>query len=153
MNIQDFQENNIIDPNLRRTQNANASSAKKIVTPQEMGFTHEETKKAGRPEDPILDNLDKAIARKQKEAQLMADAIEESDGEGISEGEFQDILEQSRAELEDDGIPTESDMQGIQNIYNKPEVTIPDENPTSNLLDELDAELEQDEADYQAYAR
>lgn len=156
MNIQEFQENNIIDPNLRRKQNqdTNATGKKKIVTPQEMGFTHEEEKKLNRPEDPILDNMEKAIARKQKEAQLLSNAIEESDGEGISEEEFQDILEQAKYDLEDDNIPTEEEMNNSVDVLpKKPEVKIPSENPTADLMDELDAELEQDEEDYKQYAK
>lgn len=140
MNIQEFQENNIIDPNLR------PKSEKRIVTPREMGFTHEETVKKGRPEDPILDDLDKAIERKQREARLLSNAIEESDGEGLSEDEFQDLLVQARDEFEDDGIPTENEL--VDQILPIHETKISNENPTRDIMDELDKELEKDEKDY-----
>lgn len=139
MSIQEFQENNIIDPNLR------PKSEKRIVTPREMGFTHEETVKKGRPEDPILDDLDKAIERKQREAFLMSNAIDESDGEGISEDEFQDLLVQARDEIEDDGIPTADE---IVNEILPNHQTIISKNPTSDIMDELEEELEKDEKDY-----
>lgn len=164
MNLNEFQNNgteidntNIVDPNLaRRSQgtqrnstmtNPNTSQQKRVVTPQEMGFTHEEPEKLDRPERPILDSMEKAIARKQREARLLADAIDESDGEGISEEEFQDILVQAREELsDDDGIPTDYDLN--QSITKNAVVELPDENPAYNLMDELDAEIEKDEEEY-----
>ena len=167
MNLNQFQNDgeinnaNIVDPNLmRRSQqpegtqgfstivDPNVAPTKRVVTPQQMGFTHEE-KKLERPEQPILDNMERAIARKQREARLLADAIEESDGEGISEEEFQDLLVQARDEIEDDGIPVEDEdvMPPKSNI-----TMLPEENPTHDLMDELEAELEADmndpEADY-----
>lgn len=142
MNLNEFNEsNNIVDPNLRQQ--------KRKVTPRDMGFTHDEPEKYKRPEDPILDDMDKAIARKQREARLLANAIEESDGEGITEGEFQDLLVQARNEInEDDGIPTEEEL--VEKILpSKQQVTkLPVENPVMNIMDELDEELAQDEEDY-----
>ena len=154
----EIDNSNIVDPNLRRrTQGTqefstivdpNVPRQKRIVTPQEMGFTHEEVVRPMRPEDPILDNMDKAIARKQREARLLANAIEESDGEGISEEEFQDLLVQAKDELNDDGIPTEDDLRE-QVMPKKSTITmLSNENPTQDLMDELEAELEKDEADY-----
>lgn len=143
MNIQEFQENNIIDPNLM------PKTQKRKVTPREMGFTHEEPEKRMRPEDPILDDMDKAIARRQREAMIMANAIEESDGEGVSEEEFQDLLVQNKSIIEEDGIPTEQEL--VEKILpTKREVTesLTKENPTRNIMDELDEELAQDEEDY-----
>ena len=164
MNLNEFQgdidNSNIVDPNLARKQqgtqdisikdpNLSNLSRKKIVTPQEMGFTHEEPKILQRPEDPILDSMEKAIARKQREARLLADAIDESDGEGVSEEEFQDLLVQARDEIYDDGIPTETLREDV--MPPKSTITmIPDENPTQDIMDELDRELEEDEADYAA---
>ena len=165
MNLNEFQgdidNSNIVDPNLVRKQqgtqeistkdpNISNLSRKRIVTPQEMGFTHEEPKVLQRPEDPILDSMEKAIARKQREARLMADAIEESDGEGISEEEFQDLLVQARDEIYDDGIPTESSLREDVMPPKSTITMIPDENPTQDIMDELDRELEEDEADYAA---
>lgn len=161
MNIDEFKdENNIVDPNVARkaagTQRisrpaANQPREKRIVTPQEMGFTHEEPKKLKSAEEPILDRMDIAIARKRKEAQLMADAIDEADGEGVSEEEFQDILIQAKDEIEDDGIPEEDNVQSfIQQNHDKEQYksTLPEQNPANSLMDELDAELEDDEEDY-----
>lgn len=161
MNINEFQdENNIVDPNVRRKQGSqeiskqpapNQPRTKRIVTPQEMGFTHEEVKKE-RPEQPILDNLDKAIARKQREAILMANAIDEADEEGLREDEFQDLLEQAKDELDADAvIPTEEEFNNKEKENGnkaKQETSLPETNPAVNLMDELDAEIEQDEADY-----
>lgn len=174
MNINEFKdENNIIDPNVRRAQGTQEisrptpnqqrtrrsadivrSANKKIVTPQEMGFTHPEKEVIERPEQPILDNMEKAIARKQREAQLLADAIDESGGEGVTEEEFQDLLIQARDEIysdENDGIPTEEDTEqtSYNNFRNESTITsLPNENPASSLIDDLDAEIEKDEADY-----
>lgn len=166
MNISEFQNeenlNYVVDPNLVRKQqqqedqlrativDPNAASKKRKVTPQEMGFTHEEPVKLQRPEDPILDRMDLAIARKKNEAMIMSQAIDESDGEGITEEEFQDLLVQAKDELDIlDEIPTEEPHKSV--MPNKSEMTnIPIENPTQNLMDELDAELEKDEADYKA---
>ena len=154
-NTEEINNTNIVDPNLLRKsqgtqENSNSTPKKRIVTPQEMGFTHEEPVILKRPEDPILDNLDKAIQRKQAEARLMANAIEESDGEGITEEEFQDLLVQAKDEINgDDGIPTEDELV---NKVLPPKSTIegiPTENPTHDLMDELDAELEKDNADYE----
>lgn len=158
MNLDQFrEENNIIDPNLRRktpgTQGTsvivdpNVARAKRVVTPQEMGFTHEEPVKINRPEDPILDRLDMAIARKQNEARIMANAIEESDGEGISEEEFQDLLVQNEDVL-DDGIPTEEELLD-RVLPSTKEITnsLPSENPAYDLFDELDAEDDEPEYD------
>ena len=160
MNLNEFQNNeidntNLVNPNIRKRvvvsqeNSNNASSQKRIVTPQQMGFTHEEPEKI-RPEDPILDNLDKAIARKQREARLLASAIEESDGEGISEDEFQDLLVQARDEIEDDGVPVDEDEEDYEKeIPRKSSINmIPNENRSKDLMDELEAELEQDEVDY-----
>ena len=147
MNLNEFQNdgreivnNNIVDPNLmRRSQGtqgiSNSAGQRRIVTPQEMGFTHEEKVIPKRPEDSILDRADIAIARKQREAMLMAEAIEESDGEGISEEEFQDLLVQARDEINnDDGIPTENELN---NQIPKSNITaMPVENPAQNLMDE-----------------
>ena len=155
MNLNEFQNeenmNYVVDPNLVRKQqgtqnNSTAAdqSKKRKVTPQEMGYTHVEPKKYARPEDPILERMDIAMNRKMNEARLMSQAIEESDGEGITEGEFQDLLVQSGDAL-DDGIPT------LEESYTPPKSSItglPVENPTQDLMDELDAELAQDEADY-----
>lgn len=165
MKLNDFQNNEqtnyVVDPNLvkkdqgsqnfSRIVDPNVSRQKRIVTPQEMGFTHEEPERYKTPEEPILNNLDKAIARKQREARLLANAIEESDGEGISEEEFQDLLVQAKDEIEDDGIPTEDNLRE-QVMPKKSTITMmPVENPTLDLMDELEAELEKDEADYAAH--
>ena len=161
MNLNEFQNgeidnSNIVDPNLARRQgtqnnsnNSNQPRPKKVVSPKDMGFVNEEPEKLGRPEDPILDSMEKAIARKQREARLLAAAIEESDGEGVSEEEFQDLLVQARDEInEDDGIPSESDLRD-QVMPPKSTITmIPDENPTYDLMNELDRELKEDEEDY-----
>lgn len=155
MNLNEFQNNEstnyVVDPNLVRRQQQQGtqgnSTGKRKVTPQEMGFTHEEEqKKYARPEDPILDKMDLAIERKRREALLMSQAIEEADGEGVSEGEFQDLLVQANESLEvGDEIPTLPDPAPVK-VNN----ALPVENPTQSLMDELDAELAQDEADYQA---
>ena len=161
MNLNEFQNGqidnlNIANPNLtiRGSQGnstinvTNPNLQKRVVTPQDMGFTHEEPKRYKTPEEPILDRMDKVIERKRKEAVLMANAIEESDGEGISEEEFQDILVQAKDELVDDGIPMET-HQYEQVMPKKSTITmIPNENPTYDLMDELEAELEKDEAEY-----
>ena len=165
MSINEFQNgeidnNNIVDPNLRRrpegTQSfstivdPNVPRQKRVVTPQEMGFTHEEVVLPKRPEDPILERAEKAIARKQREARLLAQAIDESDGEGVSEEEFQDLLVQAREELADDGIPTEEDLRE-QVMPKKSTITmLSDENPAQDLMAELEAEFEEDEADYRS---
>lgn len=167
MNLNEFQNeenknlNYVVDPNLARKQQGtqnystivdpNATPKKRKVTPQEMGFTHEEPVKLQRPEDPILDRMDIAIARKQNEARLMAQAIDESDGEGITEEEFQDLLVQAKDELNpEDIIPTEEELRE-QVMPKKSTISgIPVENPTQDLMDELDAELEKDEAEYEA---
>lgn len=166
MNLNEFQNdenknmNYVVDPNLVRKQqqgtqgystivDPNLAPKKRKVTPQEMGFTHEEPVKLNRPEDPILDRMDLAIARKQNEARLMAQAIDESDGEGVSEEEFQDLLVQAKDEL-DDGIPTEEELRD-QVMPSKSTITgLPVDNPTQDLMDELDAELEKDDAEYEA---
>lgn len=158
MNLDQFrEENNIIDPNLRRksqgTQGTsvivdpNVARTKRVVTPQEMGFTHEEPVKINRPEDPILDRMDIAIKRRQDEARLMANAIEESDGEGITEEEFQDLLVQHKEEL-NDGIPTEEELLD-RVLPSTKEITnsLPSENPAYDLFDELDAEDDEPEYD------
>lgn len=146
MNLDEFQDvNNIVDPNVRRKMAGApvgstplASSGKRIVTPQEMGFTHEEPVKIDRPEAPILDDLDVAIRRKQNEARIMADAIEESDGEGVSEEEFQDLLIQAKDQLDENYIPEEDD--GIPYEY---EPTLPtEEAPSRDIFAELEAEGE-----------
>ena len=163
MNLNEFQNdenmNYVVDPNLVRKQQGtqgystivdpNLAPKKRKVTPQEMGFTHEEPEKLQRPEDPILDRMDLAIARKQNEARLMAQAIDEADGEGVSEEEFQDLLIQAKDELDiDDGIPTEDELRE-QVMPPKSTITgFPNENPTQSLMDDLEAELAQDEADY-----
>ena len=148
MNLNQFHdENNIVDPNLQKSLGTQGNSTeKRIVTPQQMGFTHEEPQKIARPEQPILDDLEKAIARKQNEARLMADAIEESDGEGVSEEEFQDLLKNTT--FEDDGIPSEEELVKAV-LPNKTDITtLATENPASNLLADLEAEDKEDEADY-----
>ena len=165
MSIKDFQNGeidntNIVDPNLARKQQGtqsyssivdpNVPKQKRVVTPQEMGFTHEEPVILKRPEDPILDNMDKAIARKQREARLLANAIDESDGEGITEEEFQDLLVQARDEIENDGIPTEEELLDRVLPQTSDVTTLPTENPAQDLMAELEAELEEDEADYAA---
>ena len=123
MNLNDFKDqNNIVDPNLRRRPQGSQEiseniivdpnlkrAQKRIVTPQEMGFTHEENK-IERPEQPILDRMELAIERKRNEARLMAEAIEESDGEGISEEEFQDLLKHQ--DFDDEFIPSENSFNG-----------------------------------------
>ena len=162
MNITEFQNTeidnaNIVDPNLmRRSQgtqeNSNSAGQKRVVTPEEMGFTNKEVPKPQTPLDPILNGMDKAIARRQAEARLMADAIDEAEGEGVSEDEFQDLLLQNKdvinAEV-DDGIPTEDELLE-QVMPSKSTITmIPDENPVHNLMDELEAELEKDDAEYE----
>lgn len=163
MSIYEFQNQgeeinnaNIVDPNLMRkstgTQgNSTSTPQKRVVTPEQMGFVNKEEPKPQTPLDPILDGMEKAIARKQREAALLAEAIEEADGEGVSEEEFQDLLVQARDEINaDDGIPTEDELLE-QVMPPKSTITmIPDENPVHGLMDELNAELEQDEADYQA---
>ncbi len=167
MNLNEFQNeenknmNYVVDPNLVRKQqpkesfskivDPNITPKKRKVTPQEMGFTHEEPELLKRPEDPILDRLDVAIARKQNEARLMAQAIDEADGEGVSEEEFQDLLVQAKDELDmNDGIPTEDELRD-QVMPKKSTITgIPVENPTQDLMDELDAELAKDDADYES---
>lgn len=153
MNLNQFQNdeidnNNIVDPNLMRKQQmnqaSNAPTQKRVVTPQQMGYTHEEPKQV-RPIDPILDSMDKAIARKQREAVLLSNAIEEADGEGVTEEEFQDLLVQAQTEInEDDGIPVET-TEYKRPVQQEP-VFAPDNN--LSLQDELDAELEQDNAEY-----
>lgn len=162
MNIDEFKdENNIVDPNVARrnagTQRisrpaANQPREKRVVTPQEMGFTHEEPKKLKSAEEPILDRMDIAIERKRKEAQLMVDAIDESDGEGVSEEEFQDLLVQNKDQFdEDDGIPTEEELHSyIPQNQNREQykAALPEQNPANSLMDELDAELEDDDEDY-----
>lgn len=158
MNLNEFREENVIvDPNVQRkmkgTQGTsvivdpNVKRQKRVVTPQQMGYTHEEPEKINRPEDPILDRMDIAIARRQKEAMIMANAIEESDGEGITEEEFQDLLVQNTNE-EDDGIPTEEELLK-QVLPSSREVTneIPKQNPAQDLWDELEAEDEEPEED------
>lgn len=150
MNLNEFQNetNYVVDPNLVRKQGTqgNSTSGKRKVTPQELGFTHEEEKKYATPEESILERADIAIERKRQEAMLMSQAIEESDGEGVSEGEFQDLLVQA-GDYIDDGIPTIAE----ESVLPKSTITdLPKENPTQSLMDELDAELAQDEADYQA---
>ena len=153
MNLNEFKEENVIvDPNLRRmmgSQENSNNASRNIVTPQQMGFTHKEEEKIERPEQPILDNLDKAIMRKQNEARLLAQAIEESDGEGITEDEFQDILEQAKDEL-NDNIPTMEELRN-ESSPNKAQFisTLPDDNPTIDLMAELEKELEEDESDYE----
>ena len=165
MNLNEFQNeenknmNYVVDPNLVRKQTGsqgystivdpNVAPKKRKVTPQEMGFTHEEPEKLQRPEDPILDRMDIAITRKQNEARIMAQAIDESDGEGVSEEEFQDLLVQAKDELYgDDGIPTEEELRD-QVMPPKSNITgFPTENPTQSLMDDLEAELAQDDADY-----
>ena len=164
MNLNEFQNGeidnrHIVDPNLARKQQGtqdisvtdpNLSRQKRVVSPRDMGFTHEEPEKLKRPEDPILDSMEKAIARKQREARLLADAIEESDGEGISEEEFQDLLVQARDEINEDyGIQSESDLRDEVMPPKSTITMIPDENPAYDLMDELDKELEEDEADYE----
>lgn len=164
MNLNDFQnENNIVDPNLRRGTQRNSNMAgyntpqrqKRVVTPQQMGFTHEEPKYE-RPETPILDRMDLAIARKQREAALMAEAIDESDGEGITEEEFQDLLVQNKDVLNDDNnfIPTEEEITN-RVLPQKSSITtsLPKENPTRDLMDELDAEEDEfeDIGDYTSF--
>lgn len=159
MNLNEFQEeNNIVDPNLRRRNTGSQGisrmtepkqpNQKRIVTPQQMGFTHEEPEKIVRPEDPILDRMDIAIKRKQNEARLMAQAIDEADGEGVTEEEFQDLLAQNSDDF--DAIPTESEVSN-DTLPNKSQITssLPKENPAVNLIDALDAELEEDEDDYE----
>lgn len=160
MNIKEFteshDENNIIDPNVKkalgtqrnsRNVNPNQQREKRVVTPQQMGFTHEEVKPV-RPEQPILDDMEKAILRKQREAALFSQAIEESGEEGISEEEFQDLLIQAKDELNtDDYIPTEDELED-NNTKVRNESSLPKENPATYLEDELNAELMQDEADY-----
>ena len=160
MNINEFQNgeidnSNIVDPNLmRRSQGTQGNSIstpqKRVVTPEQMGFTNKEVPKPQTPLDPILDNMEKAIARKQREAALLAEAIDEADGEGVSEDEFQDLLVQARDTINDDGIPTEDEL--VEQVM-PPKSTItmvPTENPVHDLMDDLEAELEQDEADYKA---
>ena len=165
MNLNEFQNdenknmNYVVDPNLVRKQqetqaystivDPNLAPKKRKVTPQQMGFTHEEPTKYKTPEEPILDRMDLAIARKQNEARLMAQAIDESDGEGLSEDEFQDLLVQAKDELDvDDGIPAEEESRE-EVMPTKSTITgFPTENPTQDLMDELEAELAQDEADY-----
>lgn len=161
MNIGEFQEeNNIVDPNVRRRQQqqpgtqeiskpaSSEPTKKRIVTPQEMGFTHEQPVKV-RPEQPILDNMEKAIARKRREAQLLSDAIEESDGEGVSEEEFQDLLDQAKNEIyADDMIPAEKEEPAKKPVEKTKVTAFPKDNPTVDLMDELDAEIEKDEEDY-----
>ena len=166
MNLNEFQNeenknmNYVVDPNLVRKQQASQGYStivdpntpkKRKVTPQEMGFTHDEPEVLKRPEDPILDRMDIAIARKQNEARLMAQAIDEADGEGVSEEEFQDLLVQAKDELGfDDGIPTEEELRD-QVMPSKSSITgIPVENPTQDLMDELDAELAKDDAEYES---
>ena len=161
MNINQFQNGeidntNIVDPNLARknkgTQgNSTSTGQKRVVTPEQMGFKDKEVELPKSPLDPILDGMDRAIARKQREAALLAEAIDESDGEGVSEEEFQDLLVQARDEIESgDGIPTEEELVE-QVMPAKSTITmIPKENPVHDLMDELEAELEQDDADYEA---
>lgn len=148
MNLNEFQdENNIVDPNLQKLVGTQGnSSEKRVVTPQQMGFTHEEPVKIERPEQPILDDLDIAIARKQAEARLMADAIEESDGDGVTEEEFQDLLANTNI---DDGIPTEEELvQSIMPTKSEFTSTLPTENPAVDLMAELDKEDEEDTSEY-----
>lgn len=163
MNMSEFQEeNNIVDPNLRRKQQGtqgnssivdpNVQRQKRVVTPQEMGFTHEELVKKARPEQDILDRAEKAIERKQREARLLAQAIDESDGEGISEEEFQDLLTQAKDEL-DDNIPTEEELVNKAMPQKSSVTSLPKDNPTYDLMDELDSEIEKDEADYAKIAK
>jgi hypothetical protein len=151
MNLNEFKDENVIvDPNLKKmlgSQENSNNASKNIVTPQQMGFTHQEPEKITRPEQPILDNLDKAIARKQNEARLLAQAIDEADGEGITEGEFQDILAQAKDEL--DNIPTTEQLQNVSAPREQFVSTLPTENPTMDLMEELEKELEEDEADYE----
>lgn len=166
MNLNEFQQNDesmgyVVDPNLVRkqpgTQNystivdPNVSPKKRIVTPQQMGYTHEEPKKYAKPEDEILERMEKAMDRRINEAKLMSQAIEEADGEGITEEEFQDLLVQAGDSLDsDDGIPTEDELIN-QVLPKKSTITgLPIENPTQDLMNELDAELAQDDADYKA---
>ena len=156
MNLNEFQENqnvSIVDPNLARRQGTqgNSTGAKRKVSPADMGFEHVKVEKALSPEEEILSRADLAIERKIKEASLMCQAIEESDGEGITEEEFQDLLVQAKDELDaDDGIPSEDELYEETPVRQNTFVGIPDENPAQNLMDELDAELAQDEADYRA---
>ena len=158
MNLDQFrEENTIIDPNVRRKSTGsqgtsvivdpNIKKQKRVVTPKEMGFTHEEPAKINRPEDPILDRMDIAIKRKQDEARIMANAIDESDGEGITEEEFQDLLVQN-SDLLDDGIPTEEELLD-RVLPSTAEITnsLPTENPAYDLFDELDAEDDEPEYD------
>jgi hypothetical protein len=158
MNINEFQNEeidntNIVDPNLMRKSTGtqgNSTPQKRVVTPQQMGFTNKEVPKPKTPLDPILDGMEKAIARKQREAALLAEAIDEADGEGVSEEEFQDLLVQAKDTINDDGIPTEDELVE-QVMPPKSTITmIPDENPVHDLMVELEAELKQDEADYEA---
>ena len=163
MDLKDFQQqNNIVDPNVKRMQmqqqgtqeNSNITAdlrGRQVVTPQQMGFTHEEPKKYKTPEEPILDLMDAAIARKQNEARLMANAIDESDGEGISEAEFQDLLVQANDEYNDADsfIPSEDELSNMPMKKEEFTSSLPEQNPvSSDLMSELEAEMEQDEADY-----
>ena len=152
MNINEFQNEqidnlNIANPNLTirgsQKNSNNQAIQRRVVTPQDMGFTHEEPVRYKTPEEPILDRMDVAIARKQREARLLANAIEESDGEGVSEEEFQDLLVQAKDEINDDGIPTEDEL--VSKVIQKSNISmIPKENPTYELMDEVEAELEKD---------
>lgn len=169
MNMDEFKdENNIVDPNVRRIQGTQENSrpipnqqrerrrdaqstTKKVVTPAQLGFTNPEKEVIERPEQPILDNMEKAIARKQREAQLLADAIDESDGEGITEDEFQDILVQAKDEINDDFIPVEDENDNVTQPQSRNESflsNVSTENPASSLMNDLDAELAMDDADY-----
>ena len=159
MNLNEFrEENDIVDPNVARRKSTgtqgtavivdpNVARKKRVVTPQEMGFTHEEPEKINRPEDPILDRMDIAIARKQKEARIMCEAIDESDGEGISEEEFQDLLVQNK-DIEDDGIPTEDEL--LDKVFpSSRDVELPTHNPAYDLINELEAEEDDLGDDYE----
>ena len=114
-----------------------------------MGFTHEEPKRE-RPETPILDRMDVAIARKQREAALMCDAIDEAGGEGITEEEFQDLLVQNKDALDgNDYIPTEEELvERVLPTRSSVTSTLPKENHMRDLMEELEAEEDELEDEY-----
>lgn len=158
MNINEFKGHDIIDPNLARKYpgsqenpssidivDPNLRRSHNIVTPQEMGFTHKQPEYAP-PEQGILDRMDGAITRRRKEATIMANAIEESDGEGVSEEEFQDLLVQNQ-DIINDSFPEIPEDSTIPTPELNKTYDFPQSNPASNLINELENDVDNEEVE------
>ena len=152
MNVNDLRnggkmtgETNIVDPNLQRKMNK--KSERVIVSAEDLGIQDAPTAPLQTATDALLDKAKIAIHRKQQEAMLMADAISQTE-DGITEEEFNDILESQRAALASDSIPTvqsstaPSDVTYQDTPKEAPAYSYHEEvqnNTTSDIQSELDA--------------